>query len=266
MSYKLLAFVKRDFRTQASYRLDFVMEIAGMLVSVAIFFFISQVLGDAVAPHLEPYGTDYFNFALLGLAFYGFFNTNSLASAVRAYQSSGTLEIIFLAPTPVLSSLLMSTFWGRLFAFLRALLYLLTATLFFHARLAWTNLPSALVFVGFAVLANTGIDLVNASFVLVTKRGSPLARFLGLITSLLGGVYYPISALPGWLRMWSYLLPTTYSLDALRRTMLQGASLLTLWPDLLALSLFSAVLLPVGLLSFRYAARWAKREGSLSQF
>lgn len=266
MGYKLLAFVKRDFRTQASYRLDFVMEIGSMLVSIAVFFFISQVLGDTVVPHLQPYDTDYFNFALLGLAFYSFFNTNNLARAVQVYQSSGTLEIMFLTPTSILSSLLMSTLWGRLFSFIRALFYLLVAVLFFHARLAWASLPSALVFLVFTVLAHTGIDLVNASFVLVTKRGSPLARFLGLITSLLGGVYYPVSALPSWLRIWSYLLPTTYSLDALRRTMLQGASLLALWPDLLALSLFSAVLLPVGLLSFRYAARWAKREGSLAQF
>lgn len=266
MSHKLLAFVRRDLRTQVSYRLDFVMEVAGMLVSVAVFYFISQVFGDTVAPHLQPYGTDYFNFALLGLAFYAFFNTNSLASVVQAYQSSGTLEIMFLAPSPILSSLLMSTFWGRSFALLRAFLYLLVAMFLFHARLAWTNLPTALVFVGFTILANAGIDLINASFVLVTKRGSPLARFLSLITNLLGGVYYPISALPGWLRVGSYLLPTTYSLDALRRAMLQGASLLTLWPDLLALSSFSAVLLPLGLLSFRYAAQWAKREGSLAQF
>jgi ABC-2 type transport system permease protein len=120
--------------------------------------------------------------------------------------------------------------------------------------------------VGFTILAHSGIDLVNASFVLVAKRGSPLARFLSLVTGLLGGVYFPVSALPRWLRSWSYLLPTTYSLDALRRLMLLEASPLALWPDLLALSCFSAILLPVGLLSFRFAMRWARREGSLSQF
>ena len=266
MGYKLLAFLKRDARTQASYRLDFLMEMTSMMVSVAVFFFISQALGDTVTPHLQSYGTDYFSFALLGLAFYSFFSTTSLAGALRGYQSSGTLEIMFLAPTPMLSSLLMSTLWARLFALLRAFLYLLAAMLLFHARLTWANLPSTLVFVGFTVLAHSGIDLVNASFVLVAKRGSPVAGFLGLITSLIGGVYYPISALPRWLRFGSYLLPTTYSLDALRRTMLQGASLLSLWPDLFALSCFSAVLLPVGLLSFHYAVQWAKREGSLSQF
>jgi ABC-2 type transport system permease protein len=266
VGYKLLAFVKRDIRTQASYRLDFVMEVASMLASIAVFFFISEVVGDTVGPHLQPYGADYFNFALFGLAFYSFFNTNSLAGAVQGYQSSGTLEVMFLTPTPILSSLLMSTLWERLFALVRALLYLLVAMFFFHARLAWTHLPSALLLLGLTVLAHTGIDLVNASFVLVTKRGSPLARFLSLITGLLGGVYYPISALPHWLRVWSYLLPTTYALDALRRTMLQGTSLLTLWPNLLALSLFTAILLPIGLLSFHYAVRRAKREGSLTQF
>ena len=138
--------------------------------------------------------------------------------------------------------------------------------LLFHAQLTWANLPSALVFVGFTILAHSGVDLINASFVLVAKRGSPLARFLSLITSLIRGVYYPISALPPWLRIGSYLLPTTYSLDGLRRLMLLEASPLAVWADLLALSCFTAILLPVGLLSFRFAMRWARREGSLSQF
>ena len=266
MRYKVLAFLKRDLRTQASYRLDFLMEIAGMLVSIAIFFFISQMLGDTVGPYLKPYGADYFNFALLGIAFSSFLTTNSLAGAIHTYQSNGTLEIMFLTLTPILASLLMSTLWGRLFGLMRALLYLLTAVCLFNARLVWGNLPGALVVVGFTSLANTGIDLINASFVLITKRRSPLARFLALVTTLLGGVFYPISALPPWLHVWSSLLPSTYFLDALRRMMLQGVSILKLGPDILALLSFSAVLIPVGLLSFYIATHWAKREGSLTQF
>jgi ABC-2 type transport system permease protein len=66
--------------------------------------------------------------------------------------------------------------------------------------------------------------------------------------------------------MWSYLLPTTYSLDALRRTMLQNASLTDVKHDLLALGGFAVVLLPVGLITFHWAVRRAKIDGSLSQY
>jgi len=268
MGAKALAFIRRDFQTQASYRLDFVMRVVGMLISVSIFYFISQILGTAVSPYLQRYGTDYFHFALLGVAFYPFIglSANGLADVVHEYQHTGTLEVLFLSPTPILVSLVMSTLWRYCWAFAASVFYLAMAGLVFRARLDWAHIFSAVFVVLLTVLANTGLGFLNASFVLVTKRTSPLARLLGLVTNLLSGLYYPVEVLPGWLRAFSRLLPATYSLDALRRTMLQSASLQDVRLDVLALLGFTALLLPIGLVAFRHAVRWAKADGSLSQF
>jgi ABC-2 type transport system permease protein len=268
MSYKALAFVRRDFQTQVSYRLDFFMRIAGMLISVSIFYFISQILGTAVNSYLQGYGTDYFHFALMGIAFYPFIglSVNSLAEAIHEYQHTGTLEVLFLSPTPIFASLIMSTLWRYCWAFAESLFYLLAASLFFRAHLNWANISLAGLVVLLTIFANAGLGFINASFVLVTKRTSPLARLLGLVTNLLAGVYYPIQVLPDWLRSFSRLLPATYSLDALRRTMLQSVSLADVGQDLLALIGFTVVLLPIGLVAFHYAVRWAKTDGSLSQY
>ena len=268
MSYKALAFIRRDFLTQTSYRLAFIMRVGGMLISVSIFYFISQILGAAVSPYLERYGSDYFHFALLGIAFYPFIrlSANSLADAVHEYQHTGTLEVLFLSPTPIFASLIMSTLWRYCWAFVESLFYLLVAGLFFHAHLDWSNVLSAVLIVLLTLLANAGLGFINASFVLVTKRTSPLARLLELVTNLLAGVYYPVEVLPEWLRAFSRLLPATYSFDALRRTMLQSASLADVGRDLLALAVFTLALLPIGVVTFRYAVRWAKTDGSLSQY
>ena len=258
MAYKALAFIRRDFQTQVSYRLGFFMRVVGMLISVSIFYFISQILGTAVSPYLQRYGTDYFHFALLGVAFYPFIglSANSLADAVHGCQHTGTIQ----------ASLLMSTLWDYCWAFAESLLYLLMAGLLFQAHLDWPNMSSAALVVLLTILANAGLGFINASFVLVTKRTSPLARLLGLVTNLLAGLYYPVEVLPDWLRTLSRLIPATYSLDALRRTMLQSATLYDVRQDLLALVVFTLLLLPAGLVAFRYAVRWAKMDGSLSQF
>lgn len=268
MGYKAMAFIRRDFLTQASYRLDFVMRIVGMVISVSIFYFISEILGTAVSPYLQRYGTDYFHFALLGVAFYPFIglSANGLAGVIHNYQHKGTLEVLFLSPTPFLASLVMSTLWQYCWAFAETLFYLLMAGVFFQADLDWANVCSAVAVILLSIFANAGLGLINASFVLVTKRTSPLARLLGLVTNLLAGVYYPIEVLPRWLRVFSRLLPATYSFDALRCTMLQSASLADVGTDLLALIGFTIVLLPLGLFAFRYAVQWAKTDGSLSQF
>ena len=265
---KALAFIRRDFQTQVSYRLAFFMRVAGMLISISIFYFISRILGTAVSPYLQRYNTDYFHFALMGIAFYPFIglSADSLADAVHEYQHTGTLEVLFLSPTPILASLVMSTLWSYCWAFVESLFYLLAAGLFFRAHLDWANVFSAVPVVLLVVLANAGLGLINAGFVLVTKRSSPLAPLLGLVTNLLAGVYYPVDVLPSWLWTFSRLLPATYALDALRCTMLQSASLADVGQDLLALAGFTVVLLPIGLVAFRYAVRWAKVDGSLSQF
>jgi ABC-2 type transport system permease protein len=268
MGFKALAFIRRDFETQVSYRLNFFLRIVGMLISVSSFYFMSQILGTAVSPYLQRYDTDYFHFALLGIAFYPFIglSANSLAEAIHEYQHKGTLEVLFLSPTPIFASLIMSTLWRYCWAFAESLFYLLVAGLFFQADLNWASIFSALLIVLLTVLANAGLGFINASFVLVTKRTSPLARLLDLVTNLLAGVYYPIEVLPYWLRVFGRLLPATYSLDALRRTMLQGVSLTDVGQDLLALAGFTVVLLPIGFVAFHYAVRWAKIDGSLSQY
>jgi ABC-2 type transport system permease protein len=266
--HKILAFLRRDFFIQASYRLDFIMKVFGILVSIAIFNFISQILGGNINPYLESYGSDYFHFALIGIAFFSLINMSSenLSLAILEYQTTGTLETLFLSPTPILPALLMSTLWSYCWASLEALFFLVAAALLFSANFNWINLLSCILIVLATILANTGIGLINAAFVLVTKRSSPLARLMGLITYLLAGVYYPIQVLPEWLRFFSNLIPSTYSLNALRRALLQSSTLFDVRSDLLALSAFSLVLLPIGLIAFRYAVRWAKIDGSLSQY
>ena len=179
---------------------------------------------------------------------------------------SGTLEVLFLSPTPILASLVMSTLWRYCWAFAESLFYLLVAGIFFQAHLDWANVLLAMLVVLLTIFANAGLGFINASFVLVTKQTSPLARLLGLVTNLLAGVYYPIEVLPNWLQGFSRLLPATYSFDALRRTMLQSVSLVDVRQDLLALAVFTVVLLPIGLVAFHYAVRWAKIDGSLSQY
>jgi ABC-type multidrug transport system permease subunit len=67
---------------------------------------------------------------------------------------------------------------------------------------------------------------------------------IGSVSTLLGGVLYPITVLPIWLQIFSYLLPITYSLRGMRHALLQGYSLAALSLDILALAMFSVVLLP----------------------
>jgi hypothetical protein len=49
-------------------------------------------------------------------------------------------------------------------------------------------------------------------------------------------------------------------------SLLQGASLTALLPNVLALLAFTFFMLPLSVLVFRYAVNQAKRDGSLTQY
>ena len=66
---KLCAFVKRDFQTEISYRISFLLQVFGIFINVSVFFFLSKLLGTAQMPQLAEYGGDYFSFVLIGIAF-----------------------------------------------------------------------------------------------------------------------------------------------------------------------------------------------------
>ena len=86
------------------------------------------------------------------------------------------------------------------------------------------------------------------------------------ISELFGGVLFPIAVLPGWLQKISYILPITYSLNGMRHALLQGYPLHALTPDITALTVFSVVLVPRGLLRIKYAVKKAKGDGTLVQY
>src|SRR5262245_12594508 len=81
-----------------------------------------------------------------------------------------------------------------------------------------------------------------------------------------GGRILPPEDMWPWLSGWSRVLPITYALRGLRRALLLDRPFADLLPDIRALLLFVAILLPLGVLAFRVAVRKARQEGSLVQY
>jgi ABC-2 type transport system permease protein len=82
---------------------------------------------------------------------------------------------------------------------------------------------------------------------------------------LISGVYAPVEVLPAWLQVLSPLSPMTYTLRAVRAGLLHGAPPGAVLGDLLILAVMGVALVPLGLLIFRSAERYARRTGRLKR-
>ena len=263
----LLAFIKRDFLIEVSYRTSFLMQAFGILFGVLVWYFVSRVVqAPPTTPGLE--GADYFSYVLVGLALLHYQSSAlvSFSSKVRSEQMTGTLEAMLLTPTPIGTIVLGSSLWEFLLTSIKVLAYLLIGRLFFGVAIHPAGVLPALLIIALTVLAFSGVGILSAAFVLYLKRGDPITYLVASGSALVGGVFYPPEDMWPWLGAWSRLLPITYALRGLRRALLRGSRFSDLVPDLQALLLFVAVLLPFGILAFRYAVRKARQEGSLVQY
>lgn len=265
---KPLAFLKRDFLIDISYRLNFLLQIVGIFISTLMFFFLSRLVGSGIANQLEPYGGDYFAFLLIGVAFTDYLSVSigSFASQIRNAQVMGTLEALLVTPTSVPAILFSSSLYNFSFTSLRVILYLTFGVLIFGLKLHVTSLFAFMVIMTLTILAFAGIGLLSAAFIIVFKQGNPISWLIGVASGLLGGVIYPVTVLPSWLKPCAYLLPITHALEAMRQVLLMGANFSAIYTEILSLSLFVLLLLPSGLLAFGYGLKIARKEGSLIHY
>ena len=268
LAEKPLAFIRRDFINDKSYRFAFASQLIGIVVTTLTFFFLSKLLGDRGASYLRPYGGDYFSFVLIGIAFYSYLNVSMMdfAKSIRDGQMLGTLEALLVTQTGVPTIILSSSLYNYIWATLKVALYFLLGAIFFGVDMGKANYFGAFIILFLTIISFTSLGIISASFIMVLKKGDPISFAFTSISGLLGGVYFPISVLPDWLKVFSYMLPVTHSLEGMRFALLRGYSLMELLPQITVLSLFSIFMLPLSVRIFGRAIKRAKRDGTLTQY
>jgi len=266
--FKIYAFIKRDFLIEKSYRLEFFLRLISVFFFLVIFYFVSQLFKQSPISHLAPYGGDYFSFVLIGIAFFGYLNfgLNSFSDFIRREQLWGTLEGQLVSPTRILTIIGFSSVWQFIYTTFETLIYLIFGTFIFGVSLRIGNIIQIFLILILTVTSLVGLGMISASFILVFKRGDPLNWLITNFSTLLSGVYFPVTILPIWLQKISSLIPFTYTLNTLRHALLSGSSGITPLRDMFILVFFSIVFLPLGIFSIHYGLRKAKIKGSLGQY
>ena len=114
------------------------------------------------------------------------------------------------------------------------------------------------------LLAFSGLGIFSAAYLLLFKRGNPAKWFVLGVSSIAGGMLFPVNILPTWLRIVASLNPVTYALDAMRAALLDGTGIAGIAQLLLVLLLFAVVLLPASIAFFSWSLRRTKMTGTLT--
>ncbi len=263
---KIAAFFWRDFAIARGYRGALVLEIVEALFGAATFFYLSRFVESPELERALPAGSNYFEFALVGFAFFDYLNValGAFDSSIVEARQNRTLEALLVTQTPLAVILAGSAAYPFVALALRTCVYLGWGALFFGFAPRSANWPGAIVILAASILAFAGLGVLSASYQILFKRGNP-AKWLVLgVSGLVGGMMYPVAVLPGPLRVVARLIPVTYSLEGMRAALLAGAGWGELWRSLAALMIFAVVLIPLSFAVFAWALRRTKVTGTLT--
>jgi ABC-2 type transport system permease protein len=173
--------------------------------------------------------------------------------------------MLIAAPISPYITILMIAAYPIVSAVLRCALVLGLGMVLFGARFELSGVVAALAVLGLGLIVSLALGICSAAFVIVFKRGDPIAWLIDALTLLVSGIFYPVEVLPPALRAVASLVPATHALSALRNALLRGAGVCEVMQQLIALVLFAATILPMSSLILRWALHRAAHDGTLGQ-
>jgi ABC-2 type transport system permease protein len=233
-------------------------------VKNAILKTVNQALSDTMAEEgVKPainvtsdpiYGqdADFVDFFVPGILAFVVYLLTTILTLITfvGERSSGTLERVLASPVTEGEIVTGYAITFGTFGIIQVALLLSIAILVFNIMVVGNVL---LAFLAVAILAVTcqALGILLSSLAKRPEQAIQFFPFVILPAFLLSGVFWPIQAIPEWLRPFSYLVPPTYAVDACRAVMLKGWGLDMIWPDLLALILFAIVFMVLAVYTLR---------------
>jgi ABC-2 type transport system permease protein len=259
----MAAIMRRDAILFVSYRAQFVSQVLTPLFTLTVFYYISQVLTSTTIQ--SPGG--YFGFVVVGLVIVQILTISLgvMPVTVRQELVSGTIERSLVSAHGPVNGILGSMLFPLINAFFSGTLMLVLAAVIFGLPLENTAalaIPVALL----GTLAFMPFAVLLVAMVMAFKQVSSASSFLVTAIAIVGGLYFPIALLPGWIRWASDVQPFTPATDLLRHLLVGTPLVHPLVVELLKLVAFALVLFPIAFYFLRKAIRYGQRTGTIAEY
>ncbi len=214
-------------------------------------------------------GTEEFiPFIVIGSVLNSYVNTllYGMGESIRREAIQGTLDYVLVAPTNKVYVLIGKALSESLSSTMFAASQLAISALLFGMNLTLGVMLPVFLIVILLILGLYGLSLVLAAFSLLYKQSHDVSETIGYVFYVFSPVRYPLESLPFWAQIFGKIIPLTYALIIVRSIMLLGASLSSLYFELLALLAIDAVLIFAGFYLFNWMENKAKKSGAISHY
>lgn len=187
--------------------------------------------------------------------FFALFSINAAAATILQEKEDGTFRRLLIAPIHKYSLL-----GGKLLAqFLLILLQLAilmgVGYLVFHMHIgSWLGVVLLLIGASFAA---TGLGILLVSVVKTRRQLAPVVTLVTLVTSAIGGAWWPLFLEPAWMQQVAKVGLTAWAMEGLNGIMIFGKDVAQVFPDILGLFAYGIICFLIALRFFRFQEKAA---------
>lgn len=265
----LIIALRKDFIVALRYPF----ELVGSFVASILMVLLVVLAIRPFIPSAQPLPPDF----ILSVSWGGFILLLSssplfeLSISVRQERTDGTLEQIFLSPSPKLPLLLGRALRSQILSVLYGACYLASAA-YLLGGLQFQDLPQGIYYLLLGIPIFYGLGLVMMAITFNVREIIPTVTLLQIGVAFLSGFFLPFNIMPYPLRILAMFIPTSYSIDMFRSAISGSQPQLipsSMGPANFLEPIFAHVLalvLPLlGIVAFKATVQRAKRRGGLQQ-
>src|SRR6266852_2484062 len=187
--------------------------------------------------------------------FFALFGINAVAGTILQEKEDGTFRRLLIAPVQRYA-LLGGKLLAQFILTLTQLAVLFTIGYFaFHLDIgSWPAVLALLVCTSFAA---TGLGILLVSVVKTRRQLNPIVTLVVLITSAIGGAWWPLFLEPQWMQSIAKLGLTAWAMEGLNSIMILGKDFTQVLPDILGLLAYGIICFVVAMRFFRFEQKTA---------
>jgi ABC-2 type transport system permease protein len=172
------------------------------------------------------------------------------STAMIKEREAGTVEQLLMTPAGTTEIVVAKIVPIFLLLLTMVLLAVSVMRLVFHVPVRG-SLTIVIAGAALCVLGGIGIGTFIATFSKSAQQSQLMAFFVNPPLAVLSGALTPVEAMPAWMQPITWLNPIRHFGIITRATLLKGSGMDVLWPNFLALILFTLVLISVSTWRFR---------------
>lgn len=187
--------------------------------------------------------------------FFALFGINAAAGTILQEKEDGTFRRLLIAPVQKYALL-----GGKLLAqFLLTLaqLAVLFAVGYFAFHLDIGSWPAVIALLICTSFATTGLGILLVSVVKSRRQLNPIVTLVVLITSAIGGAWWPLFLEPQWMQQFAKLGVTAWAMEGLNGVMILGKDFTQVLPDVLGLLAYGIICFIIAMRFFRFQEKTA---------